>query len=87
MNLEKWERTRSKGKTRFMWVIGFLGWGFATAVCWLVVMHFIRPLQPHEQMWVRAIIALVLFPLAGLIWAQYVWKKSEKMYAELSGNS
>ena len=84
MNLEKWKSTRLKGKGRFLWVTGFLSWGISTAVAWSLVMHYI---QPHEQMWVRPIIALVVFPLGVLVWANFVWKKSEKKYAQLIGNS
>ena len=84
MNFEKWEETRFKGKARFLWVIGFLGWGITTAVVWSVVMHYI---QPQEAMWVRPIIALVIFPPVGLIWAHFVWKKSEKKYVQQSGSS
>ena len=84
MNPEKWKRTRLMGKTRFMWVIGFLGWGITTAVLFSVLMHYI---QPDQQMWVRPLISLVLFPLVGLLWAHFVWLWSQKKYAQFTGNS
>ncbi len=32
MNMEKWAKTREKGKQRFVLVNGVLGWGVTTAI-------------------------------------------------------
>lgn len=77
MNIEKWEQTRVKGKLHFIWVKGFFGWGIMTAVLWSIIMHFA---QPHEPIWFRPIIALVIFPIGGLFWGNWVWSSSERKY-------
>lgn len=77
MNLEKWEATRAKGKKRFLWVNGFVFWGFTTAILWSIVMQLTQPAQP---VWIRPLIALVLFPIGGLVWAHFVWRSTEAKY-------
>ncbi len=76
---EKWQRTRAKGRAHFIWFNGFLVWGFTTAITWSVIMSFISPVDPW---WLRFAIALAAFPLGGLGWAAYVWKKSEARYQQ-----
>ncbi|RYV02110.1 hypothetical protein SOPP22_11105 [Shewanella sp. OPT22] len=78
MNLDRWEKTRSKGKKRFLWVNGFLGWGVVTAILWSIIMEVS---QPSESLWVRPLIALIFFPLGGLLWGHFVWESTEKKYA------
>ena len=80
MNIEKWERTRKKGKSHFIWVNGFLCWGILTAVLWSIIMHIS---QPQEPIWLRPLIALVLFPIGGLFWGNWVWNASEKKFSSI----
>lgn len=77
MNIEKWEKTRTKGKKRFLWINGFIGWGVTTAILWSI---FMEVSQPSEDVWIRPVIALILFPIGGLAWAHFVWKHTEKQY-------
>lgn len=84
MNVEKWEAIRAKGKKRFIWVNGFIGWGLTTAILWSLLMHFMQPAQIH---WIRPLIALVLFPVGGLLWAHFVWQASERKYLGTGGRS
>ncbi len=77
MDREKWEKTRIKGKSHFIWVKGFLSWGVMTAALWSIMMHFV---QPQDPIWFRPLIAFVLFPLGGLFWGSWVWNSSEKKY-------
>lgn len=77
MDIEKWEKTRIKGKKRFLWVNGFLGWGVTTAILWSIIMEVS---QPSENLWIRPMIALILFPIGGLAWGHFVWKSMEKKF-------
>ena len=77
MNMEKWAKTREKGKQRFVLVNGVLGWGITTAILWSVLMEFI---EPSENIWIRPIIALIVFPIAGVVFGHLMWDKSEKAY-------
>ena len=79
MNMDKWAKTREKGKQRFVLVNGVLGWGVPTAILWAVLMEFIEPL---ENIWVRPIIALIIFPIAGIAFGHLTWNKSEKAFAK-----
>ncbi|WP_394200510.1 hypothetical protein [Shewanella waksmanii] len=78
MNIEKWKVIRAKGKTRFVVQHGVLYWGISTALMWSVIMHFIEPTEP---IWVRPLIALILFPLGGLAFGFIVWRSSEAKFA------
>ena len=84
MNMEKWVQIREKGKQRFVLVNGVLGWGVTTAIFWAVLMEFI---EPSENIWVRPIIALIIFPIAGIAFGHLMWNKSEKAYAKATSNT
>ena len=84
MNMNKWAKIREKGKQRFVLVNGVLGWGVATAIFWAVLMEFI---EPSENIWVRPITALIIFPIAGVAFGHLMWNKSEKAYAKATSNT
>ncbi|MBT3136341.1 hypothetical protein KL866_14790 [Alteromonas sp. ALT199] len=84
MNMEKWAKTREKGKQRFVLVNGVLGWGVPTAIFWAVLMEFI---EPSENIWVRPTIALFIFPIAGIAFGHLTWNKSEKAYEKHAINT
>ena len=63
--LAKWEKIRSQGFRRLLWVRGFLGWGVTTGVLWWAMMVLF---QPTPSPWWSLLGALVLFPISGLVW-------------------
>ena len=74
--LARWAVTREKGKARFILLHGMLGWGLTTAVLysllmWLVMDASLKVLLP---------IALILFPIGGLLWGWCVWSFSERAF-------
>lgn len=76
---KKWSKSREKGEKRFVWFQGVLLWGVCTALFWSVLMEF---LVPNENIFVRPIIAIILFPIGGYGWGKWVWKITEKKYFE-----
>lgn len=84
MNMEKWAKTREKGKQRFVLVNGVLGWGVTTAILWSVLMEII---EPSQSIWVRPITALIIFPIAGVAFGHLMWNKSEKAYEKATSNT
>lgn len=77
MNTEKWEKIRSKGKNRFVWVNGVLIWGLTTAILWSIMMEIV---QPSNDIWIRPLIALIIFPIGGIAFGHFTWHASEKKY-------
>lgn len=54
-------------------------WGLSTGVLWFGVTQFFMPQSP----WLlRAFLALILFPLGGILWGTWVWKSAEKKFLE-----
>ncbi|KTF07072.1 conserved hypothetical protein, membrane [marine sediment metagenome] len=84
MNMNKWAKIRKKGKQRFVLVNGVLGWGVTTAILWSVLMELI---EPSQNIWVRPIIALIIFPIAGIAFGHLMWNKSEKAYEKATSNT
>lgn len=84
MNTEKWVKTREKGKQHFVLVNGVLGWGLPTAILWVFLMEI---LEPSENIWVRPITALIIFPIAGVAFGHLMWNKSEKAYEKATSNT
>lgn len=82
MTNHKWGRIREKGKHRFVFLYGFLGWGFFTALLWAFIMEIV---DPSENVWVRLVLALIIFPLAGIAFGHFTWNKAEKNYVKSSG--
>ena len=84
MNMEKWVKKREKGNQHFVLVNGVLGWGVITAILWSVLMELI---EPSQNIWVRPIIALIIFPIAGIAFGHLMWNKSEKAYEKETRNT
>ena len=80
MNIARWTLTRAKGRKRFIWVNGLLYFGVVTGVMWSIIMEVI---VPSSNMWVRPVIALIVFPISGIFWSMRIWDLSEVKYQEL----
>jgi hypothetical protein len=76
---EKWERTRSRGRERFVWLAGVcclgLGTGCLSAVLLAAELHSRR----HPAPWI-ALLPLHLGPIAGYAWGRIVWEFIEAKY-------
>lgn len=44
-------------------------------------------LEPSENIWVRPITALIIFPIAGVAFGHLMWNKSEKAYEKATSNT
>ncbi|MBN2436915.1 MAG: hypothetical protein JXK07_16770 [Spirochaetes bacterium] len=74
---EKWQKIRQIGKKKYVIKYGIISWGLTTAFLWSLIMHIIRP---QENLFIRPVIALVLFPLGGIVVGLYTWNYNEKNY-------
>ena len=74
----QWEKTRSKGRQRYIWVFGVLAWGIPTGVLWSIfVCTFV---WDWEKIWYTLPWLLVAFPIGGYFGAKYTWAKIEMAY-------
>ena len=76
-NAEKWEAIRRKGKKRYLLVQGALQWGLSTGFLWAVIMVLFSRV---ENPLVMFSVAMILFPIGGLLWGSLMWNWSEKGY-------
>lgn len=76
---KKWEITRRKGKKRFMIINGALAWGIPTAVLWILGMSY---MNPEFSTLFMSIVALIVFPIGGLLWGKFMWEWTEKAYGK-----
>jgi hypothetical protein len=75
----RWERTRSGGRTRFIWLWGVVAWG----VPWGVLMTgFLAALATDRHQAVSWIIALPLplGPIGGYFFGVVLWHRVESQY-------
>ncbi|MGL4576318.1 MAG: hypothetical protein ACRCV9_16160 [Burkholderiaceae bacterium] len=79
--LRKWEQLRSKGAARYILVYGVLFWGLGTAVLFSALMVALG--TPAKII----PIALVTFPVFGVVWGAAMWKFSEAAYAKAKAGS
>ena len=63
------------GRTRYIWLVGVLGWGVATGSMWAVAM---AAMQGWDRLPVLLAIALVGFPIGGYFFGAWVWKASSR---------
>ncbi len=80
MKWRKWEATRAKGKRRFVWVNGVLGWGLLTAALFSAFM-----IGFGDASWAIVPVAFLIFPAGGYFWGLAVWRITEGQYAKDHG--
>lgn len=73
----KWDQVRSKGMLRFVIVQGSLGWGLGSAVIFCLIMWLTSDMDIARL----GPLALVAFPLGGLLWGAAMWWIMERQYA------
>ncbi|MBA3031354.1 MAG: hypothetical protein FP816_21420 [Desulfobacteraceae bacterium] len=78
-HFRKWEKIRSDGRSSFIWRKGVLQWGITISIFWSILMQII---QPQKPIWIRPLVAIILFPIGGYIWGLFVWKSTEKKYQQ-----
>lgn len=78
----KWERTRAKGKRRFIVVRGVLGWGMTTAL--LVSAWSWIEGEPTSHLWPHLVTSMISFCLVGIVFGSLLWSYMEGRYAASS---
>jgi hypothetical protein len=71
-SVERWERIRRRGRRSFVWRWGVLAWGLPTGVLFSVMM-IVQPDESIGSAMGTAAVALVVFPLGGLVWGNLMW--------------
>jgi hypothetical protein len=75
---EKWQKTREKGKSRYVFLFGVLWWGgFMT-----IFMSFFQYLtRPEKFDWIQnLLINLVVYMIGGFLFGVCTWSMAEKQY-------
>lgn len=75
---EKWAILREKGKRHFVWFHGVLMWGIVTGILWSVAMSYY---SPSEHIYIRPIIALIIFPISGYFGSKWTWNRNEQKHS------
>ncbi|PZD97301.1 hypothetical protein DNH61_02805 [Paenibacillus sambharensis] len=85
--IKKWEKTRAKGLRKFVLFDGVLGWGIPTAFLYTLIVTFMdrKALVFDGEILERLLIALVLFPIGGILYGIWVWKWTERNYRKAMG--
>ena len=74
----KWEKTRARGRTRFIVVYGVLLWGLSTAA----LMTLVFAVQGQDDWLLRGLFIFVLFPLiGGPMFGLFLWWWTERRYS------
>ena len=83
---QRWEATRAKGKSNFIWTRGVLGWGGLTAVLFAGFVAFRQSGYDLARMSLNSFLmylmgALIVFPIGGYFWGLRMWDKMEEMHS------
>ncbi len=78
--LKKWERTRSKGKFRFVLINGVIKIGFTVATLCLISDEGYRNSATGQISILYIFIALLIFSICGYFGGLFIWNLYEKEY-------
>ena len=79
----KWENLRKRGPAHFVLFWGVAVWGIGTAILWSLLMWLASDLEISQLL----PLALVLFPIGGLLWGSFIWWFAERKYKrQISGS-
>ena len=74
----KWEKIRKKGFFSFVLFWGVAVWGVGTAIFWSLFMWLASDINLRRLL----PMALLLFPIGGLIWGSLMWWFAERKYKQ-----
>jgi hypothetical protein len=88
-SVARWERTRARGKWRYIWYTGVLGWGLSmfvvmTAFSYLQQYGPVRPTADGGQIFL-VLLNLVIWPLVGSLFGTVMWMTIEASYRSVKG--
>jgi hypothetical protein len=76
---DKWAKLSQLGRTQYVLRYGVLGWGIPTAIVFSLI-------QGYRSGWdgflVQLILALIIFPLGGILFGRIMWRLLEKKNAK-----
>jgi hypothetical protein len=78
-----WEKTRAKGKKRFLIINGIFGWGIPTAILFTFITSFFDHHYSiiFDKDFIKTLVtSIIIFPASGLFWGLWVWGWTEKSY-------
>ncbi len=76
--LKRWEKTRTKGKFRFVLLNGIIKVGFSTAILILITRKF---RYPTDDLYIQfVILVLIGLSIGGYFFGLWIWKRKEKEY-------
>jgi len=86
--IARWERNRAMGRSTFIWRRGVFGWGIPVAlltIAYQVVQEqgFVWRLVMTQHLKVGIGVAMLVFPLCGYLFGQYLWTAGEENYERL----
>ena len=79
--LARWQQIRAKGPLHFILLRGVLGWGVTTAILWCALMAVFTDKGRAQLL----VVALIGFPIGGVVWGAAMWYIAERKFARLTG--
>ena len=77
MNIQKWEKTRRKGKAKFIWQNVILA---RVVPLSFIFTGLLEITQSDVDFGVSLVIAIVIFSLVGMLVGENIWEDSEEKY-------
>lgn len=70
----QWETTRARGRDRYIWTVGVMGWGMTTGILWAVAMS---AMSGWDHLPVLFPLALIGFAGGGYVFGAITWRMNE----------
>ncbi|MCU0798952.1 MAG: hypothetical protein MUC62_04705 [Candidatus Thermoplasmatota archaeon] len=78
-HMEKWSRTREKGKQRFILVFG-LGYGILAGTMNILIHETVHTSRTPNTFWFITGSSFLIWTIGGFVLSVYSWKTNEKAY-------
>jgi hypothetical protein len=89
--IDKWDKTRRKGKYRFILLNGVAGWGLLMFIIMTAFFHIQKVgFRLNEIQGISCQIVLInalIWPIGGFVWGACVWSINERLYLKYVNNS
>ncbi len=83
--LERWEKIRARGKSRFIWTHGVIQWGgfmFFFSFVLFQYRHYGDVFSTEGNLPFRIIFALLVWTFVGCLYGRSRWLRNEQEYLE-----
>jgi hypothetical protein len=78
----RWEKTKARGKKKYIIYNGILGWGIPTAILFTLITTLMdnKSITFNQELYKSFLISLITFSVGGILFGFWTWHWIERLY-------